>query len=350
MKKIIFLIVLSLVCSANAYVYSDLDPNHSGLSLGEPDDPNHYWRAAISRIWNLTTDGYVRVSDNNGVLGVDGNSLSPSSHSHNYGDINETTSANWQTRVSDESGTGVWIFVNISTLGKNDTIKWTGSGWRDANSTDTYTFSIATFSDSISATQEIGSGTWKAIGALTFTATYNNGPPDATPYVAKSTSGGTNTWASNLNMTTSPAFEGPTTNTIIVTHRTSVGTITFTLYAQSGTETSNTVETVTFYNKRHWGVTTEASGWDSSDIGNLASNELSNSKAKTFTVTAGAGEYILYAYPSRLGTATFTVGGFEGGFESPATVSRTNDSGFVENYYVYRSTNANLGATTVVAQ
>ena len=79
------------------------------------------------------------------------------------------------------------------------------------------------------------------------------------------------------------------------------------------------------------------------------SSELSGSRARTKTVTAGAGQYIWFAYPARLGAATFKVGGFEGGFTLvDGSFSHTNASGYTEAYRVYRSDNAGLGATTVV--
>lgn len=236
--------------------------------------------------------------------------------------------------------------VDATSPTKNYVLKWDGTNWVPAVYDASFVFTIAAFSDAQSSPQEIGAaGVWKAIGALSFTATYNNGPPDATPYVSMAGAG--NAWADDLDMTTSPAFEGPTTNAEAVNYPAAIGSITFTLHAASGAESDTEVQSVAFYNRRHWGVSAETTFDDSADIAALADDELSNSKGKTFTVTAGAGEYIWYCYPARLGTSTFWVGGFEGGFGAPNTVSRTNASGFIEDYYCYRSTNANLGETTV---
>jgi hypothetical protein len=232
--------------------------------------------------------------------------------------------------------------VTVPAPTKNNVLKWNGSAWVDALYNATFTFSIASFSDGQSSPQEIGTGVWKAIGALSFSATYNNGPPDATPHVVSTG------WA-DLNMVTAPTYLGPTSSAEAVNYPAVGSSVSFTLHAQAGAETSTLTDSVAFYNRRHWGISTDVSGLNSADIGAMASNELSNSKAKTFTVTAGAGEYIWYCYPSRLGTVTFTVGGFEGGFEAPETVSRVNDLGYTEDFYCYRSTNANLGTTTVVA-
>lgn len=73
---------------------------------------------------------------------------------------------------------------------------------------------------------------------------------------------------------------------------------------------------------------------------------LTSSRARTFTCDAGAGEYIWYLCPARLGTCNFNVGGFDGGFDA-STMEITNASGYTETYNVYKSTNAALGSTSV---
>lgn len=96
----------------------------------------------------------------------------------------------------------------------------------------------------------------------------------------------------------------------------------------------------------YYGAAAAPSAIDSGFIRGLAKT-LRSSKLSSFTVTAGAGQYIYYCVPKRFGTCSFTVGGFDGGFDLAATVSFTNGSGYTEDYYVYRSTNAGLGNTTV---
>lgn len=104
----------------------------------------------------------------------------------------------------------------------------------------------------------------------------------------------------------------------------------------------------TTINRLYYGITTDTSGFNEADVEGLANSTISNDNTQTWnSVTAGAGEYLLFAFPTRLGIPTFFVGGFEGGFESPETVAVTNINGYTENYYVWRSTNANLGATIV---
>lgn len=102
---------------------------------------------------------------------------------------------------------------------------------------------------------------------------------------------------------------------------------------------------ITFCNNIYYGVGTTEGGFTSDFVTGL-SKRLQSAKAYDFTVNP-SDQYIYYAVPTRLGTVTFKVGGFEGGFEAPETVSVTNGSNYTENYYVYRSTNKITGSTAV---
>ena len=199
-------------------------------------------------------------------------------------------------------------------------------------------FSVASFSDSLSAIQEIGTGVWKSSGTISFTASYSNGPPTSSTVTYSG-------WATPLSMV-SPFTS--TTSIASVNYPAVAGSVVFTLSSKKGASSASSSITHSFYNYRFWGTTTVASGYTEAEVEALSGSELSNSQSKTFSVTASAGQYIVYAYPSRLGTATFTVGGFSGGFKSPETVSITNSAGYTENYYVYSTVNSGLGSTTVV--
>jgi len=94
-------------------------------------------------------------------------------------------------------------------------------------------------------------------------------------------------------------------------------------------------------NQIYYGVAAELSNVTS------LSKILSNKKTRTITVDAGEGEYIIYAYPKKLGTVEFWVGQFEGGFDSPVEMDLENSYGLTETYYVYKSENADLGETTI---
>ena len=109
--------------------------------------------------------------------------------------------------------------------------------------------------------------------------------------------------------------------------------------------------TIYYYNERLWGVSAvdDIDTQAEIDTFRTAQNkELSNSRAKSFTVTAGANEYIYYILREALGTPVFTVGGFEGGFSKTGDFNWENPRGFTEAYDIWRSDNHSLGETTVV--
>lgn len=104
---------------------------------------------------------------------------------------------------------------------------------------------------------------------------------------------------------------------------------------------------INFLNGVYWGVAADKSSFDSAFVLTLTKG-LQGSKAKTFTVNAGAGQHIYYAIPTRYGTPVFKVGGFDGGFAKAGTIQFTNASGYTESYDIWKSDNASLGNTTVV--
>jgi len=164
----------------------------------------------------------------------------------------------------------------------------------------------------------------------------------AAPPVSEMGSSQTITLAWTLNKTaTSQTINGlsVTGNTIQYTGVTSGKT--YTLNVTDGKTSASRSVSVSFSNRIYYGAAT--------NLNNVASltNLLSNDPERTITVDAGTGEYIIYAIPARLGDVTFFVSGFEGGFEDPVEQTLTNASGYQETYKVYRSTNANLGNTTV---
>lgn len=162
------------------------------------------------------------------------------------------------------------------------------------------------------------------------------------------------TWSTNKTPTTL-TLDGKELDVSATTTTLSGLTITsnktYTLKATDEKEASATKSTtISFLNGVYTGVgAVDASGVDSAFILGL-SKALASSKNKTFTANAGANQYIYYAYPARFGSATFFVGGFEGGFDLLATVDFTNASGYTESYYVYRSSNHSLGSTEVTVK
>jgi len=121
--------------------------------------------------------------------------------------------------------------------------------------------------------------------------------------------------------------------------------------ANLGNHTLTTYSTAQTTNTIYWGYHTDTSATEATIEGlSGGSSAASNDNTRTFTVTTGANQYIYFAYPKRLGAVTFYVGGFEGGFESVDTDSVGNSNGWSEDYYSYRSSNANLGEVEVTTQ
>lgn len=147
-------------------------------------------------------------------------------------------------------------------------------------------------------------------------------------------------WSVNKTPTTQ------TINNVAVTGNTQSYTgvtdsTTYTLAVSDGDTNDVQSASVVFANRIYYGKAVNLSSVNT--LNSVVSDEI----ARRFTVTAGEGEYIIYAFPSRLGSAQFYVDSWEGGFDAPVEQTITNSSGYSETYKVYKSTQANLGTTTV---
>ena len=80
----------------------------------------------------------------------------------------------------------------------------------------------------------------------------------------------------------------------------------------------------------------------SSSTGGLDAGTQLDIDGKPYTVDAKDNEYIWFLIPTVLGTPTFTVGIFSGGFYKYAETTYKNIS-----YSIYRSDNHSLGKTTI---
>lgn len=116
---------------------------------------------------------------------------------------------------------------------------------------------------------------------------------------------------------------------------------TYTLIVTDGETTAIKSVDVKFANRIYYGA-----GADLSSVNTLES-VITDEIERTITVGAGSGQYIIYAFPARLGSAAFYVESFEGGFDEPVLQTIENSEGYSETYKVYKSTNPNLGTTTI---
>lgn len=102
---------------------------------------------------------------------------------------------------------------------------------------------------------------------------------------------------------------------------------------------------VIFLPRVFWGTALDHADPDSTFIESFRStgSALADDLERVFTVTAGAGEYIWYAYPTYFGIPEFSYGGFKGGFKYIKQVTFTNMYNVTEQYYIYRSVQPTLG-------
>ena len=110
--------------------------------------------------------------------------------------------------------------------------------------------------------------------------------------------------------------------------------------------TATSTKTLQFCNYVMYGTATVDTGGNLTIVS--SNDKLSLKHLTSFTVTASTNEYIFYAVPSRLGTAYFSCGGFDGGVTLFKTQSQLfNGSTYVENYDYYLSDNHSLGTQTI---
>ena len=107
--------------------------------------------------------------------------------------------------------------------------------------------------------------------------------------------------------------------------------------------------TTKFVNRVFYGAAAIPGTINSAFVRGLANSPLDEDGVVTgISITTGSGQYMWYA--STVNNLKFNVGGFDGGFESPSTVQIKNAGNVDTTYYVYRSTNANLGAQTITVK
>jgi len=253
-----------------------------------------------------------------------------------------------------KSTAGVLSAVGSPT--KNYAILWNGIAPVWAAQGTSFTFTIATFTyTGYSNILEMGiaNSQWKAIGELSFTATYNNGPPGATPYIDKTGPG----WSANLEMT-GVGYEGPTTNAEAVNYPSAVnGNRQFVLYAASGAENDTETKTVYFRNKKYFGFHSTTGQLNSDETKALSNNSFVAATANdldtsSILLTPTGSQRIHFVYPSRLDPSSlkFYLGGFETDFVDNGTFTFTNASGYEESYRDYVSPQAYDAAVALVVE
>jgi len=273
------------------------------------------------------------------------------------------------------SGTGSFGLVEVSGMdinpsgvSRDQVLKFNGTNFVPAAFDATFVFTIADFdmNDSTS-TQLIGSGSWKAIGALTFTATYNNGPPDG----FEGSSAGAPKIQGYVNSSISSSYDmfplsssfTMGTNPMAITFPLTTGhDIRFRLFASAGSDTSNsyTDQRIYFRNQFVYGDLSKNNGFNQADIRTLAAanSVTSNDTTRTLSVSVGGSNYLCFAHRTgdtnvaqvRAGSGTNILTVAMDRTDVTAltplkeTVSYLNTAGFTENFYVYASAISNVDA------
>ena len=170
------------------------------------------------------------------------------------------------------------IDLNPAGVQRDQVLKFNGTNFVPAAFNATFVFTIADFdmNDSTSP-QLIGSGSWKAAGALTFTATYNNGPPDG----FEGSSAGAPKIRGYVNSSISSSYDmfplsssfSSGTNPMAITFPLTPGhDIRFRLFASAGSDTDNeyTDQRIYFRNQFVYGDLSVNNGFTQANIRTLA--------------------------------------------------------------------------------
>ena len=279
------------------------------------------------------------------------------------GDISGSSSSTGSFGMVEIGGTD----INPTGVSRDQVLKFNGTNFVPAAFDATFVFTIADFdmNDSTS-TQLIGSGSWKAAGALQFTASYNNGPPDG----FEGSSAGAPKIQGYVNSSISSSYDmfplsssfTMGTNPMDITFPLTTGhDIRFRLFASAGSDTDNeyTDQRIYFRNQFVYGDLSKNNGFNQADIRTLASANTITTNDTTRTLSGlsiGSSNYLAFAHrtgdtnvtqvycgnnPNRL---TVAMDRTDATTKTPLreTVSYINTAGYTENFFVYASKEQNI--------
>jgi len=264
-----------------------------------------------------------------------------------------------QTNITGNAGTvtnGVYTTDSIDVLAdvdittdpvaKNDVLMFNGTNFVPVVEGTTFTFSCTAFDDSLTTGILAGAGVWKSSSTISFTATYDNGPP-TTADVKMSINGGAYNDVGNMDgptYTTGSNYDGA------INYPTVDQYLRFRLDSSDGVDPDiDYAASLYFYNYIYYGNSTTGSGFNEANVEALTGT-ISSSYTTSRSINAGASNYVVWAYPSRYTSIHASGARFNSvtmPFTAPETVSITNTAGLTENYKVFASTQTNLGNSTL---
>lgn len=123
---------------------------------------------------------------------------------------------------------------------------------------------------------------------------------------------------------------------------------TFTLSVSDGKKSASKSLSIKFLNKKYWGAAAIPSEYNSDFVLSLSNSSLVSGRTGNVTADAGADKYIYFCIPTTFGEPTCTIGGFETVLEKAATINFVNAHGYALSYNIYKTSQPNLGNTTLV--
>ena len=226
-----------------------------------------------------------------------------------------------------------------------------------------FIFSVKTFTSNVSSPVLVGASNY-LLSSLTITASYQFGPPITGNVYVTDPIKGTGfpvyfpTGAMDSITFSSQTLTAEAGGSLILRLEATGYTG---IIGGPGRATSTKDITISFANSFLYGVS-GGSSLDGTHLGSgftgaWVTRTTTNSIDQTFTVNVPVGSYIYFAFPERLGEATFQIndlgiGGFSpqglNGVPGVSAQNYYNLNGFVEKYRFYRSTNSGLGNNTKV--
>jgi len=259
--------------------------------------------------------------------------------------------------------------INPTGVARDQVLKFNGTNFVPAAFDATFVFTIGSFNMNYSTSPTlIGTGSWKDVGELTFTATYNNGPPDGfegsgsgAPKIQGFVDGSV---SSSYDMFPLSSSFSTGTNPMVIGYPPSANDdIRFKLFASAGSDTDNTFtdQRIYFRNQFVYGDLSKNNGFNQADIRTLAAANSITGTDTTRTlngVSMGDSNYLAFAHrtgdtnvtqvfcgnnPNRL---TVAMDRTDPTTKTPLreTVSYLNTAGYTENYFVYASKIPNVDA------
>ena len=317
---------------------------------------------------NITASGVIRADAFESVTeGSDidfQDSLSVSGSITAQGDVSSSLSSTASFGLLELSG----IQINPDGVQRDQVLKFNGTNFVPSAPDATFEFTIADFDMNITTTpQLLGTGSWKNVGEITFTATYNNGPPDGfngssegAPKIQGFVDGSV---SSSYDMfPLSSSFSTGTNPMAIDFPPNSSDDIRFKLFASAGTDTDEdfTDQRIFFFNQFVFGDSSKSGSFTQADIRALAAANTitTNDTTRNISVSIGASNYLNFAHrtgdtnvtqvycgsdPNRL-TVAMDITDATTRIPKRETVSYINTAGKTENFFVYSSKEQNIDA------